>query len=379
MANEIVQGLLGNLLQPQQQGPSPADIMAAVTSSNPMAAAMALNTPSMAQVFGRGARGLLGAAGIGQGQMSAEEALAQSMAQVDLTTSNGLKQAAQNALTVGNRPLALQLTLQAQQLQAEEQKRAQDTARTQLQVGTSLGAIDEVLATLDPEKDGAYYQQLIGFKNQVASGSIAPDKVQAGITSIATRNKREVPELFQFQAEWDAWKQGQPEGAATSYGDYLQWKENLTRQDTAYDRWLKENPNGKMVDFWKDEAAAKAEGRAAGTPAQAGSAEAVATPTAREQNMALTYLNSALRRSNWAGFDTAAIPADEQENIANALALEAARLKNQKGGLISDHFEEATQVLRNSGRISIGGNGKITLSPVSNPLNAPSVEDFYRG
>lgn len=168
MANEIVQGLLGNLLQPQQQGPSPADIMAAVTSSNPMAAAMALNTPSMAQVFGRGARGLLGAAGIGQGQMSAEEALAQSMAQADLTTSNGLKQAAQNALTVGNRPLALQLTLQAQQLQAEEQKRAQDTARTQLQVGTTVQYLKDLIEKTDNTQARAEIAALV---SPAASGA----------------------------------------------------------------------------------------------------------------------------------------------------------------------------------------------------------------
>lgn len=374
--NQLVEGLFQSLLAPQQsQGPAPQDIMAAISSQNPMAAAMALTMPQQAQVFGQGARGLLSSMNIGKGSMNAQDAMMEVMQKSDLTTSAGIQQAATQAQALGNRPLALQLTLQAQQLQMEEQQRLRDTARTQLQVGTSLGAIDEVLSTLDPEKDSAYFQQLTGFKNQVASGAVAPDKVQAGITSIANRNKRETPELFQFQAEWDAWKQGQPEGAPASYGDFLQWKENLTKQDTAYDRWLRDNPGGKMADFWRAEATAKAEGRAAGTPGEGG--QAVPTPTVREQNMAQTYLNSAVRRTRF-GFDIAAIPADAQESIANAVALEAARLKSQKGGLISDHFEEASQTLRNSGRISIGENGKVTLSTVSNPLSPISVEDFYR-
>jgi hypothetical protein len=363
--NQLVEGLFQSLLAPQQsQGPAPQDIMAAISSQNPMAAAMALTMPQQAQVFGQGARGLLSSMNIGKGSMNAQDAMMEVMQKSDMTTSAGIQQAAAQAQVLGNRPLALQLTLQAQQLQMEEQQRLRDTARTQLQIGTSLGAIDEVLSTLDPEKDSAYFQQLTGFKNQVASGVVAPDKVQAGITSIANRNKR-----------WDAWKQGQPEGAPASYGDFLQWKENLTKQDTAYDRWLRDNPGGKMADFWRAEATAKAEGRAAGTPGENG--QAVPTPTVREQNMAQTYLNSAVRRNRF-GFDIAAIPADAQESIANAVAIEAARLKSEKGGLISDHFEEATQALRSSGRISIGENGKVTLSPVSNPLSPISVEDFYR-
>ncbi len=167
MANEIVQGLLGNLLQPQQQGPSPADIMAAINSRNPMASAMALTMPQQAQVFGQGAKGLLGSMNIGKGSMNAQDAMMEAMAGSDLTTSAGLQQAAQQALAVGNRPMALQLTLQAQQLAKEEEAAKQQQAAagqqamnvTNLQNTMSTMAVqrgrpdiaDAVKATTDPK------------------------------------------------------------------------------------------------------------------------------------------------------------------------------------------------------------------------------------
>lgn len=127
MANELMQGLLSNLLMPQQQQRvDPAQVMAAINSPNPMASAMAYNLPGTQQVMGGMLKQVVGGrGGIGVG---ADEAMAQALTKADLTTSAGLQQAAQNALTTGNRPLALQLTLQAQETQKAEQVTKQQAA-----------------------------------------------------------------------------------------------------------------------------------------------------------------------------------------------------------------------------------------------------------
>jgi hypothetical protein len=126
--NELMQGLLSSLLQPQQQqGPDPAAIMAAINTQNPMASVMAMQAPSIGANVGGMLRQAIGGRG-GIGTMTAQEAMAESIGKADLSTAAGLTQAAQNAMATGNRPLALQFTLQAQQKKQEEQTLAAQTA-----------------------------------------------------------------------------------------------------------------------------------------------------------------------------------------------------------------------------------------------------------
>ncbi len=122
MANsELVNGLLQSLLTPpQQQGPSPADIMAALNSRNPIAAAMAINAPSMAQVT----KGLLGQFGLTT--TTPQEAMQQMVAAnpAMLETADGMAQLAQMAQASGDRATALRFTFAAQEKKKEELARA---------------------------------------------------------------------------------------------------------------------------------------------------------------------------------------------------------------------------------------------------------------
>jgi len=171
MANELMQGLLSNLLMPQQQQRvDPTQVMAAINSPNPMAAAMAYNLPGTQQVMGGMLKQVVGGrGGIGVG---ADEAMAQAMPKIDLTTSAGLQQAAQNALTTGNRPLALQLTLQAQETQKAERLLAQQTQQQQIQREAGTGTLKDMFAAAKtPEA-----QQIIqGLANAVATGAMTAD------------------------------------------------------------------------------------------------------------------------------------------------------------------------------------------------------------
>jgi hypothetical protein len=128
MSNELINGLFQSLLAPQQSGPAPADIMAAVNSRNPMASAMAINSPSMAQVT----KGLLGQ--ISGGRLSTatpQEYMQQAVAASPelLQTAAGMRQLAQMAQQAGDRPTALRLSLMSQEKAKEEAVLAQQQAK----------------------------------------------------------------------------------------------------------------------------------------------------------------------------------------------------------------------------------------------------------
>jgi hypothetical protein len=182
MANELMQGLLSSLLQPQQQqGPDPAAIMAAINTQNPMASVMAMQAPSIGANVGGMLRQAIGGRG-GIGTMTAQEAMAESMGKADLSTAAGLTQAAQNAMAAGNRPLALQFTLQAQELARAEQKLAQETQQQQLQRATGVSTLESYMAAA---KTPQAKQVITGLMNSVASGALtatqAASRAQAAI------------------------------------------------------------------------------------------------------------------------------------------------------------------------------------------------------
>jgi hypothetical protein len=126
MANEMVQGLLQNLLQPQQ-GPAPADIMAALSSRNPMAAVSAMQAPQLSQMFGQQFRGLIGGLRGQPAAMTGNEAYTQAVQQLSaqpdfMNTSESLAKLAAAASAVGRTPEAMQFSMLASQRKMEEQE-----------------------------------------------------------------------------------------------------------------------------------------------------------------------------------------------------------------------------------------------------------------
>jgi hypothetical protein len=117
MANELMQGLLQSLLQTpeQQQQAEGVQNVNLLSQQNPLAATLAYMMPQRNAGMERGVRGLFG---LPQQMTNAELATTNG---ASLTTSAGLKAAAQNAMATGNRPLALQFTLQAQETERAEQ------------------------------------------------------------------------------------------------------------------------------------------------------------------------------------------------------------------------------------------------------------------
>ena len=183
MANELMQGLLQSLLQtPEQQqqaeGVNNANLL---NQRNPLAATLGYLMPQRNAAMERGARGLFG---LPQQMTNAETATANG---ASLTTSAGLKAAAQNALATGNRPLALQFTLQAQQLEKTEQemKAAQAVATTNRAAG--IGYLSTLMSNTDDE---GLRGDIAALAPLVASGVLSGDKLPATIKDIyAARNK----------------------------------------------------------------------------------------------------------------------------------------------------------------------------------------------
>ena len=140
MANEMVQGLLQNLLQPTQ-GPSPADIMAALSSRSPAASVAAMQAPQLSQMFGQQFRGLIGAVRGQPAPMTGNEAYAAAVQQLSqqpgfMNNSENLLSLAKAASAVGRMPEAMQFSMlasQAQQQEAERNKQA--TQQTQSRTG----------------------------------------------------------------------------------------------------------------------------------------------------------------------------------------------------------------------------------------------------
>lgn len=125
MANEMVQGLLQNLLQPTQ-GPNPADIMAAISSRNPMASVAAMQAPQLSQMFGQQFRGLVGGLTGRPAPLTANEAYTAAVQQLSaqpdfMNSSASLAQLAKAASAVGRTQEAMQFSLLASQRKQEEE------------------------------------------------------------------------------------------------------------------------------------------------------------------------------------------------------------------------------------------------------------------
>jgi hypothetical protein len=136
--------------QPQNNQPSPADIMAAISSKNPMAAVSAMQAPQLAQQFGQQFKGMIG--GItGKTPMNAAEAYKVGLQNIiqnnpdALNTSAGLTSAAQLAGQTGNQQQAMQFATMASQLKAEEAAKAKEAQlrSTLAQTAVNLGLTTE--------------------------------------------------------------------------------------------------------------------------------------------------------------------------------------------------------------------------------------------
>ena len=383
MANEMVQGLLQNLLQPQQ-GPAPADIMAALSSRNPMAAVSAMQAPQLSQMFGQQFRGLIGGLRGQPAAMTGNEAYTQAVQQLSaqpdfMNTSDSLAKLAAAASAVGRTPEAMQFSMLASQAKAQEVERNKAITSQSLQRNTNINAVDQAIASVDAAKFPGLSSALEGYKNQLSSEQTPsdPDKIQTTLNNLFERYKVETkaPEVFQFQAEWEAWKQGQPAGSPTTYPEFLKWKEAITRQDSEYEIWKQKNSEGSIEDYWAAKERAQATGRTEGKPSDV---EAIPTPTERETDLAKSYLTRTLGSAfNPLGFSIKpGVPSESMQQLADLLVNEAAKLKKEKGGTTQDNFQAALVNLRNSGAISADTEGNIKVSPLANPLKTAS--DFFR-
>lgn len=386
MANEMVQGLLQNLLQPTQ-GPSPADIMAALSSRSPAASVAAMQAPQLSQMFGQQFRGLIGAVRGQPAPMTGNEAYAAAVQQLSqqpgfMKNSESLLSLAKAASAVGRMPEAMQFSMLASQAQQQEAERNKNIASQSLVRNTNISAIDSAIASVDASKYPGLINALEGLKNQYATEQEPsdPNKVQTTISSLFERYKVETktPEVFQFAAEWEAWKQGQAPGAPTTYPEFLKWKEGITRQDSEYEVWKKSNPEGGIEDYWLAKERSQAQGKAEGEAAP--EAEAIPTPTERETDLAKTYLTRTLGSAfNPLGFTiTPGVPAEDMQQLADLLVNEAAKLKKERGGTTQDNFQTALVNLRNRGAISSDDEGNIQIAAPANPLRSVNADDFYR-
>jgi hypothetical protein len=186
MANEMMQGLLQSLLQTpeQQQQAEGVQNVNLLSQPNPLAATLAYMMPQRNAGMERGVRGLFG---LPQQMTNAELATANG---ASLTTSAGLKAAAQNAMATGNRPLALQFTLQAQQLTQQEQevKSAQALATTNRAAG--IGYLSTLMSNTDDE---GLRGDIAALAPLVASGVMGADKLPAAIKDIYASRNRPAP------------------------------------------------------------------------------------------------------------------------------------------------------------------------------------------
>jgi hypothetical protein len=194
MANEMVQGLLQNLLQPTQ-GPNPADIMAAISSRNPMASVAAMQAPQLSQMFGQQFRGLVGGLTGRPAPLTANEAYTAAVQQLSaqpdfMNSSESLAQLAKAASAVGRTQEAMQFSLLASQAREQEAAKTTNTAKTQLQIGTLLNYLDETAAAAPSEASRA---AILAFKNPVASGAIQADQLNTALKPILESFKVEAP------------------------------------------------------------------------------------------------------------------------------------------------------------------------------------------
>lgn len=366
MANEsFAQGLLQNLLAPQQQRMSPQDIMAAMSSPNPMASVMAASVPQTTQAIGQGIRGMIG--GItGQTPYSATEAYNKAMQQISQqpgfgTTSASLTAMAQAANAVGRVPEAMQLMAQANELKLKEDKTAQ-------QQNILIDFIDNSIANTDKPEAQKAMESI-----KLLVGTVPASEIVNQLKDIRESFKEEPPKTYEFQAEWAAWQDAQPAGADISYPSFVTWKTNTTRSESEYQAWKKENPEGTMEDYWQT----KAEAQRAETATQP---RPIPTPTQGEKEAASSWVtrNTTVIKSWWRTRNL--MSSEDREVFANELANETARVKAEKGGTFQDNIEEAAQRLRSSGRISVDEEGNVSVTaPSSQALApAPSVESFYK-
>jgi hypothetical protein len=200
MANEMVQGLLQNLLQPTQ-GPSPADIMAAISSRNPMASVAAMQAPQLSQMFGQQFRGLMGAVRGQPAPLTGNEAYAAAIQQLSqqpgfMANSESLLGLAKAASAVGRMPEAMQFSMLASQAQQQEAESNKNIASQSLVRNTNISAIDSAIASVDAAKYPGLINALEGLKNQYATEPAPsdPSKVQTTLSSMFERYKVEAPE-----------------------------------------------------------------------------------------------------------------------------------------------------------------------------------------
>lgn len=178
MANEMVQGLLQNLLQPTQ-GPNPADIMAAISSRNPMASVAAMQAPQLSQMFGQQFRGLVGGLTGRPAPLTANEAYTAAVQQLSaqpdfMNSSASLAQLAKAASAVGRTQEAMQFSLLAsqareQEAEAQQQQAAQQTKDEQLS-GMRLAQLQQLEAAIEAAPNPNAKRSLTSLRTSVLAG-----------------------------------------------------------------------------------------------------------------------------------------------------------------------------------------------------------------
>lgn len=199
MANELMQGLLSNLL-------TPVDPRVAQRAEGARLVSM-MNTPGAAATYYAPQRGADFTKGLGQlfgmdQRTSADKLRDQLTKQApDLSTAAGLRQLAQLAGQSGDNNTAAQLNLQATMMATQEAQAAKlkaeadaknrvDVTTRGVQIATGVSYLDTLIKD---SKNEELNKELNALRNPVSSGAIPVDKLPEIVKSIYERWKEKVP------------------------------------------------------------------------------------------------------------------------------------------------------------------------------------------
>jgi hypothetical protein len=187
MSNEtIMQGLLDSLMKrpedaTQQRGALLANIM---NTPNPLAATVASMLPGQMANVNQAARGLFGLKAPVSPAQKIQEMITANPALMN--TSAGLTQLAQLASASGDRATALLMSGEASRLAQLEKEKMVSTAKTQVQVGTTINYLTDLIAGTKNEQAKTELKALI---SPAASGAQTADQVTTQANNILERYK----------------------------------------------------------------------------------------------------------------------------------------------------------------------------------------------
>jgi len=182
----IMQGLLESLMQrPQDQQQQKGTMLANLISSpNPLATTVASMLPGQLANVGQAAQGLFGLKAPVSPAQKLQEMITANPALMN--TPEGLSQLANMAAASGDRATALRFSVEAATKAQEASVKSAATTKMQLQVGTTLSYLNDLVAGTKNKQAQAELKALL---NPVASGAQTPDQAIEAANNVLERYK----------------------------------------------------------------------------------------------------------------------------------------------------------------------------------------------